>query len=72
MSLYIFSMHLCVCAFNYFVSTFAHFSRTYVCSIMQNVGADIYPADVKSDENQYFNTSNVVSQNLVADIKSKV
>ena len=65
-------MHLCVCAFNYFVSTFAHFSRTYVCSIMQNVGADIYPADVKSDENQYFNTSNVVSQNLVAEIKSKV
>ena len=72
MSLYIFSMHLCVSAFSYFVSTFAHFSRTYVFSIMQNVGADIYPADVKSDKNQYFNTSNVVSQNLLAEIKSKV
>ena len=72
MSLYIFSMHLCVCVFNYSVSTFAHLSRTYVFSITQNVGADLYPADVKSDKNQYFNTSNVVSQNLLAEIKSKV
>ena len=39
---------------------------------MQNVGADLYPADVKSDKNQYFNTSNIVSQNLLAEIKSKV
>ena len=38
---------------------------------MQNVGADIYPADVKSDENQYFNTSNIVSQNLLVEIKSR-
>ena len=65
-------MHLCVCVFNYFVSTFAHLSHTYVFSIMQNVGADLYPVDVKSDKNQYFNTSNVVSQNLLAEIKSKV
>ena len=38
---------------------------------MQNVWADIYPADVKSDENKYFNTSTGVSQNLLVELKSR-
>ena len=69
--IYIFHAFLRLCL-QLFCVLFAHFSRTYVFSIMQNVGADIYPADVKSDKNKYFNTSNVVSQNLLAEIKSKV
>ena len=28
-------------------------------------GTDICPADVKSDENKYFNTSSAVSQDLL-------
>ena len=54
-------------ALNYFVPTCAtHFSRTYVTATTQDPGTAIYPAGVKSDENQYFNTSGVViSQELL-------
>ena len=45
---FIFHMPL---ALNYFVPECAHFSRNYVPTTTQALGTDIYPADVKSDEN---------------------
>ena len=55
----------CLCALDYFEATSAHFSHTYVSTTTQVLVTDIYPADVRSDENQYFNTSAVVSQDLL-------
>ena len=49
-SIYIFLANVSMCA---------HFSRTYVPTTTQKLGTDIYPADVNSDENLYFNTSGV-------------
>ena len=50
-------------ALNYFGNTCAHFLCTYVSTTTQDIRTDIDPADVKSDENQQFNTSGVASQN---------
>ena len=49
--LYIFFVPTCLRALNYFVPTCTHFSRTYVSKTTQDLGTDIYQADVKSDEN---------------------
>ena len=34
-------------------------------TVIQDFGTDIYPADVKSDESLVFNTSGIVSQDLL-------
>ena len=62
---YIYFSCLFVFALNYLVSTCAHFSRTYMLTVTQDFGTDIYPADVKSDESLVFNTSGIVSQDLL-------
>ena len=41
----------CQRALNYFAHKCAHFSRAYVPTTTQDFGTDIYPDDVKSDEN---------------------
>ena len=47
----IFFVPTCLRALNYFVPTCAHFSRTYAPTATHDIETDIYPADVKSDEN---------------------
>ena len=41
----------CLRSLNYFMRKCSHFSRIYVPTTTQDLGTDIYPADVKSDEN---------------------
>ena len=60
--------YLYIRALNYYVPACAHFSCTYVSTMTQDLGTDKYPADVKSDENQYFNTSDVVKQDLLVQV----
>ena len=66
--LYISFVTTCFRALNYYVPACAHFSCTYVSTMTQDLGTDKYPADVKSDENQYFNTSDVVKQDLLVQV----
>ena len=40
-----------LCALIHFVPKCAHFSCTYVLTIFQDLGTDIYANDAKSDEN---------------------
>ena len=49
--LYIFFVPTCLYPLNYFVHKCPHFSRTNVPTTTQDIGNDIYPTDVKSDEN---------------------
>ena len=55
----------CLCALNHYAPNCAHFSRTYEPITSQDHRTDKYSAHMKSGENQYFNISGVVSQDLL-------
>ena len=55
----------CLCALNHYAPNCAHFSRTYEPITSQDHRTDKYSAHMKSGENQYFNISGAVSQDLL-------